>query len=399
MSSSRLTRVERRAASEAAILDAAVELYARRGPDGVSLREVAQSAGLTHALVARYFGSKQGLVAAVEARLTAEVRAATDSIDLSSAEALVELLTSLRERPTWTSLIVRSGLGDLDGSVVPAVIGERCVTASDGDRRSRLCAYAAASLLLGWLSWDGFFTPALQLGRMNRRRQDEAMAGAAASVLELTTRPEPELESRRLTATEVALEAPSAGSARDALLAAAVELFAEHGPASVSIRDVARHAGVNHGLVHRHFGSKDDLLAAAIEVGSSSLLPGALAAEGFDIDDVVQAMHHGSPSPRTVARALVDDIVIGRVRRHYPVLRGLLAFARQLPADSRPAALVDPRLAAAAAASLVVGSVIWGRGLREAFGLAGDEGVESAMADLSRWLLGVPSAPASGSTK
>ena len=49
-------------------------------------------------------------------------------------------------------------------------------------------------------------------------------------------------------------------SVRAALLEAAETLFAEKGPAAVSVRDIAREAGVNHGLVHRHFGSKAGLL-------------------------------------------------------------------------------------------------------------------------------------------
>ena len=398
MSSTRPTRAAQRVASEAAILDAAVELFAKHGPDGVPLREVAHSAGLTHALVARYFGSKQGLVSAVEGRLAAEIRAVMDPIEFTSAEAFIELLTSARERPTWMRLLVRSGLGDLDGSIVPIAIVDRCVTASDGDRHARLCGYAAASLILGWWSWEGFFVTALKLGRVSSRRQDEAVAAAAMCVLQLATQRQPGLEPRRLTAADAAPEVPQVNSTRDALLAAAVELFAERGPASVSIRDIARHAGVNHGLVHRHFGSKDDLLAEAIEVGSFSLVPGALAPEGFDIDVVVYSMHHGSPSPRTIARVLVDDVDVGRVRPRYPVLNGLLSLVRQLPAEDRPPALADPRLAAAAAASLVVGSVIWGRGLREVFGLVDDDGVESAMADLGRWLLGAPGAPRSAPT-
>ena len=47
----------------------------------------------------------------------------------------------------------------------------------------------------------------------------------------------------------------------DALVAAAKELFAEHGPDAVSLRDVARRAGVSHGLIHHYIGSRDDLLA------------------------------------------------------------------------------------------------------------------------------------------
>jgi AcrR family transcriptional regulator len=396
MPAAHLTRLEQRAASEAAILDAAVECYATSGPDGVSLREVARSAGLTHALVARYFGSKQGLVAAVEERLSTELTAVMSGAELTHAASLAELLARAHEHPTSSKLIIRSGLGDLDRRIVPAVIAQRCPAATDGDRRTRLRRYGAASLLLGWLSWDRYFALALQLDDVSRHVQNDAMAAAASVLglgLELGTQPEPTLEPRPLHTGAETPPAPAPRSARDALLSAAVELFAEHGPASVSIRDVARHAGVNHGLVHRHFGTKDDLLAEAIEAGSLSLLPGTFAPEGFDIDAVVYALHHGSPSPKTIARALVDDIDVENVRRHYPVLRGLLALVGQLGADARPAALTDPRLAAAAAGSLVIGSAIWATPLRDTFGLADDDGVESAVADLGRWLIGAPTAP------
>ena len=385
-------RAEQRAASKAALLDAAVDLYSQLGPDGVSLREVARSAGFSHALVARYFGSKQGLMSAVEGRLAAEVRTVMDSTDLSSPEAFLDLLTGARERPAWVRLLVRSGLGDLDPTVVPTVIAERCTVASSSDPRSRLCGYASACLILGWWSWEGFLVPALQLGRMSGRTHDAAVAAAAMAVLQLSAQPTPALAPRRLAAIDVGVDVSPNGSPRDALLASAVQLFVEHGPASVSVRDIARHAGVNHGLVHRHFGSKDELLAEAIEAGTTSLQPGALSPDGFDIDAVVHAMHHGSPSPRTIARVLIDDIPVGTVRPRFPVLAGLLSLVRQLPAEARPPALADPRLAATAGASLVVGSVIWGRGLREAFGLADQDGVESAVADIGHWLVGAPTA-------
>lgn len=389
------TRSEQRAASELAILDAAEQRYAEAGPDGASLRSVAQSVGLDHALVARYFGSKQGLVAAVENRLAAELTAELGCVGLTTADGFAELLSWVHAQPVRARLLVRSGLGDLDPSIVPRALDEQCATTSDGERRARLCGYAAASLVLGWLCWDGFLVPGLQLGRVSHRHRLAAVAAAAASVLQLTANPEPALRPRRLRAVDEAPEPPRARSTRDALLDAAVELFAERGPASVSIRDIARHAGVNHGLIHRHFGSKDDLLAEAIEVGSRSLLPGALAPGGFDIDDVVHAMHHGSPSPRTIARVLVDDIPVRSVRRRYPVLRNLLRLVEHLPADARPDLLADPRLASASAASLVVGSAIWGPGLRQAFELTGDDGIESAVADLGRWLLGAPTPPTS----
>ena len=53
---------------------------------------------------------------------------------------------------------------------------------------------------------------------------------------------------------------PGREGAIQALVHAARELFAERGPAAVSLRDIARRAGVNHGLIHHYIGSRDDLL-------------------------------------------------------------------------------------------------------------------------------------------
>jgi AcrR family transcriptional regulator len=57
-----------------------------------------------------------------------------------------------------------------------------------------------------------------------------------------------------------------------AILAAARAVFAERGYAGGTIREIARRAGVTHGLVMRHFGTKERLLIAA--------LPGPRAAAG-----------------------------------------------------------------------------------------------------------------------
>ncbi|PZG08321.1 TetR/AcrR family transcriptional regulator [Nonomuraea aridisoli] len=51
---------------------------------------------------------------------------------------------------------------------------------------------------------------------------------------------------------------------RAAILDAAREAFAEHGYALATIRDIARRAGVTHGLVMRHFTSKEQLFLCAV---------------------------------------------------------------------------------------------------------------------------------------
>ena len=70
-----------------------------------------------------------------------------------------------------------------------------------------------------------------------------------------------------------ALEAPGTPSpsrakgsdaVKSALIAAAAEMLGEVGPKSLSVRDLAERAGVNHGQVHHYFGSKRGLLEAAM---------------------------------------------------------------------------------------------------------------------------------------
>jgi len=66
------------------------------------------------------------------------------------------------------------------------------------------------------------------------------------------------------------------GDLRRALLDTALEAVAEHGPAAVSLRDVARRAGVSHAAPTHHFRDKAGLLTALAAEGWS-LLADALA--------------------------------------------------------------------------------------------------------------------------
>ena len=54
----------------------------------------------------------------------------------------------------------------------------------------------------------------------------------------------------------------AAGETRDAILNAAEDLFSKHGFYGVTIREVAREAGVDTALVHYYFGAKKDLFDA-----------------------------------------------------------------------------------------------------------------------------------------
>jgi TetR/AcrR family transcriptional regulator, repressor for neighboring sulfatase len=395
-------RERRRAASEAAILDAAWELFAGIGPDGASMRDVGRAAGCTHALVTRYYGSKDGLVTAVSDRLADRVRSTVEHIEQTTADPLLGAMAAAREHPSCVRLLVRSALGDLQPAGFPACLdAPRLLSAAQADppgrrrgasRRSRLYTYGAASLLLGWVTFEGFLVAATGLGRVAGHRRDAAVADAVRHLLAIAASPRPALRARDLSGRSAGSgerDQPPATS-REALLQAAIDLFAEHGPASVSVRDVSRRAEANAGLIYRHFGSKEALLEEAIEQGSAGLFPAALTPEGFDFDPMSQLLHNDSLAPRLIARTLVDGIDIGTVRHRFPVLRRLLDDLGPTPAGTSPAGLSDPRIAVAAAAGTALGSAIWGPHLRAAFGLSDGVGIESAIADLARLLATAP---------
>jgi AcrR family transcriptional regulator len=72
------------------------------------------------------------------------------------------------------------------------------------------------------------------------------------------------------------------------ILDVAAKLFSQHGVDSVSIRTIAAEAGINHSLVIRYFGSKDELVTAILRreisslTGKYSAKPGQETSEGLE---------------------------------------------------------------------------------------------------------------------
>jgi len=78
---------------------------------------------------------------------------------------------------------------------------------------------------------------------------------------------------------------PGPSTTRDAILAAARERFSEQGYDRVRMRDVAGDAGVDVALVTYHFGSKDGLFEAALEMPLPMAALMADVLEHGEIDD------------------------------------------------------------------------------------------------------------------
>ncbi|MGV0049005.1 TetR/AcrR family transcriptional regulator [Mycobacterium colombiense] len=164
-----------------------------------------------------------------------------------------------------------------------------------------------------------------------------------------------------------------------AILEAATDLFAERGPAATSIRDIAARSNVNHGLVFRHFGTKEQLVGAVLDHLGANLS----AVLGTDAPAAV-LQSSLDRQMRVMARTVLDGYPAGQLQKRFPNIATLLDGVRPLYDDE-----VKARLAVANALALQFGWRLFAPILRSATGiedLTDDEIREAAGAEVQRIL-------------
>ncbi len=157
---------------------------------------------------------------------------------------------------------------------------------------------------------------------------------------------------------------------RAALISSASELFGQKGPDAVSIRDVAKHATVNHALVHRHFGSKEQLLRDVMREYADTFVNLSKKAETvtdaydamFDLMVEFPAFIH-IVAHLALSGHAVDDFV--------PPSRGIATLA-QLIADDRDCPIDEARLIAATCSAFSMGWLLFEPFIIYAAGYEGD---------------------------
>lgn len=171
----------------------------------------------------------------------------------------------------------------------------------------------------------------------------------------------------------------------DALIEAAAALFAEHGSGHVTVRDIAARAGVNATYVHRYFGSKQNLMRAAMERAQERL-----SMQVGEVPDVVEgaaAIVHASLAERefiaTLTRATLDGVFAGIPTSH-PAMSRLLERLLEEVAGRGGGSRHDPRIVVACLSAATAGYALLGDFIRHGTGLDDqpDEDVEAQLVEL-----------------
>jgi TetR/AcrR family transcriptional regulator, fatty acid metabolism regulator protein len=119
----------------------------------------------------------------------------------------------------------------------------------------------------------------------------------------------------------LAVRMPRDGERRDAILQAAIRVFAQKGYHGCRIADVAREAGVGYGLRYHYFENKEDLLSSVFDESFGHfvrLLEAIAATEGpaaQKVEEIVSAALDAYQSDPESIRVLVMEVLRSPVFR------------------------------------------------------------------------------------
>jgi AcrR family transcriptional regulator len=138
--------------ARAVIRDEALRLFAGRGPDAVTVRQIAAAAGVSPGLVVHHFGSKEGLREAVDAHVLALFATMLGELTGEAAAGLYE--------PGAAGSLAEAVVRHLPpGSPVPAYLRRLLLDGGDAGRDLFRRLYQASSAALDALAAAGMAAP------------------------------------------------------------------------------------------------------------------------------------------------------------------------------------------------------------------------------------------------
>jgi AcrR family transcriptional regulator len=319
----------------AVTLNAATELFARRGYGHVGMNDIAKATNVGASALYRHFSSKADLlVAAIRAGIAPYAHALAEAkfsgpFSASDLDTVVRQLAEIavdhrrigvlwqREARNLTDekqAELRDELIQTSKALSTFVLAAR---PDIGDRQAEMLAWCA----MGALASIGFHSLELARGSFVDLLVD--------IVGRIMWTPLPALSPGAQTVAGLASEPVSEGR-KDRIVTVATELFAEKGFVATSIDEIGEAAGIAGPSVYVHFASKQAILVAALSRAGDSLQ--------HDLSRVLRSAD--STSGRL--GKLVDSYVRFATRDRF-VLRTLLSEMEHLPTDDRASAREEQR--------------------------------------------------------
>jgi len=187
-----------REATTTAILDAAEDLFSLRGFNDVTVRAIAERAGVSHALVHRYLGSKADVFRAILTRNQGVMMAAApDDADLLKTTSLI-VREGLINRRRYVRLLADTALHGLPfeqttgrfASVERLVeLAQRAAASASPSERSeddldpRFVIACITALFLGWAATESWALPAAGIPDMDEAEAIDGLERVIRGIL------------------------------------------------------------------------------------------------------------------------------------------------------------------------------------------------------------------------
>ena len=174
----------------------------------------------------------------------------------------------------------------------------------------------------------------------------------------------------------------------EAVLNAAEALFSKYGVSGVSFRDIAAKANVNHGLIHRHFGSKENLRKAIQDRLSEKIREEigtpTEARDGFKRG--FSALQNQPNYWKFMARTFLDGQFEGDVQTDFPYVRAMAYLVEQAQKESALRDDIDPRVIVAGAFSMGLGMMVFEKYILQGAGFDEEDQDEARQKIVSIWM-------------
>jgi TetR/AcrR family transcriptional regulator, repressor for neighboring sulfatase len=148
---------------------------------------------------------------------------------------------------------------------------------------------------------------------------------------------------------------------KSAILDAAEKLLMERSPNEITVREIAKLANIKHPLIHRHFGTKDELVIAVHarsiektrnEIGNVQFLEG-------NIEVFFRAVEKNRFRQIALARAMLDGVDPYQLQNQFPVMQMFLKLVEKKQAESTKEVKFDSKIVAAVLAGLALGWMVY----------------------------------------
>jgi AcrR family transcriptional regulator len=308
------------------IVAAAAELFRARGYEHVSMGDIAEAVAVGPSALYRHFPGKQQLLAEVVRVGLDAMTDLLDGLDLTDRATALMALAGISLDHRDLGVLFQREVKQLEGPERQALetdvrgIGRRL---ADRIGAARPDLSAQQLDVLAWAVLAVVVSPSFHQLELPRAEYEQLLARMTGTVLD-----------GRLTSPLGAPAEPPPGllprARREAVLAAAVRLFAERSYAAVSLDDIAAALGIAGPSVYNHVPSKIDLLVTPLRRGTAYL--------HVQVADVLAASADQVSALRGLLRSYAE-FAFG----HHDLVDLLISEVRNLPDDERHATAVAQR--------------------------------------------------------